>query len=80
MNSTLILEMIEREGRMVYIDPHGAEWHIVPAEAYQRFLCWSKMQTNCAHIWQVEPVGKTNLTRMVCRLCGAKNYGYGEDE
>ncbi len=80
MNPTLTLEMVERNGRVCYVDPSGKEVYVVSAEAYQRYLRWAKSQDErqgaCEHVWTARPVGGTNLVRLECQRCGQVSYGH----
>ena len=83
MNPSLTLEMVERDGRVVYIDPHGEEVCVVPAAAFRRYLRWAKTDgdapdagASCEHAWVECPVMGTNLVRLTCSRCGAVNYGH----
>lgn len=89
MNPTLTLEMVERDGRVVYVDPHGAEWYLISPEAFERLRPRLSTTANdpqppraaCEHMWITAPVTGTTLVRLTCARCGAIGYGHsGEDD
>jgi hypothetical protein len=76
--------MVERDGRVVYVDQHGAEWYLVSPEAFalMRPRLSEPMQQESKpahkHLWgDAQRVQGTHLTRMRCMEegCGAVSYG-----
>jgi len=84
-----MLEMVERGGRVCYVDPSGKEVYVVSADVYERLRphLSEPMQQEVAptheHVWgEAQQVKGTHLTRMCCTVegCGAVSYGFWEED